>query len=116
MANRCELMCPAKEMLNYEYEQARGVKKRLLAVSIGIQGARLLVRANAECPARNLSGTEWEPSDVCSERAQELAAKLGPITVEATTEHQQTSFLMADIEIVGLSENTPTDTEEPPKA
>lgn len=113
MANRCELMCPAKEMLNYEYEQAKGLKKRALAVQMGVKGVGLVLRANTECPMRNKSEEEWAPSDLCSARAQEIAAKLGPITVETTTEHQQASFLMADIEIVGLPEDTPT--EEPPK-
>lgn len=113
MANRCELMCPAKEMLNYEYEQAKGLRKRALAVQMGIKGVGLVLRANSECPARTLPAETWEPSDLCSARAQELAAKLGPITVETTTEHQRASFLAADIEIVGLPEDTPTD--EPPK-
>ncbi len=113
MANRCELMCPAKEMLNYEYEQARGLKKRMLAVQVGVQGAALLLRANTQCPVRSKPEEDWTPDVACSARAQEIAAKLGPITVESTTEHQQASFLMADIEIVGLPEDTPT--EEPSK-
>jgi hypothetical protein len=123
MANKCELLCPIKEMLNYEYEQTGGLKKRLLAVQLGVQGVRLMVRANTECPARALEGEAWAPSDVCSAQAQELAAKLGPITVEKTTEHQRASFLLADIEIAGLPQDTPPQdhedtlppTDEPPK-
>ncbi len=113
MANRCELMCPAKEMLNYEYVQASGLKKRLLAVQIGVQGVGLVLRANTECPKRDEPAETWTPDEACSVRAQQIAAKLGPLTVENTTEHQQESFGLAGIEIVGLPEDTPT--EEPPK-
>lgn len=109
--NQCDLRCPAKEMLNYDFQQKKGFARATAAVQVGIQGAKLALRASTECPSRQDPEATWEPSGVCSARAQEIATKLGPITVENTTEHQQRVFTDAHIPVQGL-ETPPTDTPE----
>lgn len=100
--NQCDLRCPAKEMLNYDFSQKKGLNRATAAVQIGVQGARLALRAATECPSRDQAELTWQPSGVCSARAQEIASRLGPITVDNTTEHQQRVFTDAGISVQGL--------------
>lgn len=109
--NQCDLRCPAREMLNYDFQQKKGLSRATAAVQVGVQGARLALRAASECPSRAEPASTWEPSEVCSARAKEIASKLGPITLDNTTEHQQRVFMDAGIPVEGLDE-TPL-TEEP---